>query len=75
MGEPTRESDYIVTVCSECLTAACWHDEFPCSKSRGANTVNLRASELRRLNREHPDNYSRAKLLKVCGTVKEHGHG
>lgn len=61
--------DYIVTVCSECLRASCWHWEFPCDKGQTAVTVMRRASQLRELNREHPDNYSPEKLMKVCGGV------
>lgn len=29
----------------------------------------MRASQLRRWNKEHPDNYSLAKLMNVCGAV------
>lgn len=62
--------DYFVTVCSECLRASCWHGEDLCDKSRNAGTVDRLASALDALHHEHPDHYSIAKLLKVCGTVR-----
>ena len=64
-------ADYYVTVCAECLTASCWHGEFMCQRSRDADVKTVRASELDAANHEHPGNYSRTKLLRVCGTVKE----
>lgn len=64
-------TDYLVTVCASCLTASCWHGEFMCGNSRTANVIDKRASELRELGREHSSNYSRKKLLKVCGEVRE----
>jgi hypothetical protein len=64
-------SDYIVTVCAECLMACCWHGELMCWESRGARTKDVRASELLKLGAEHPSNFSRAKLLKVCGSVQD----
>ena len=65
--------DYYVQVCSECLTAACWHGEHMCSSSDRASTVILRASELRKLKREHPSNYSQKKVLEVCNCVQYTG--
>jgi hypothetical protein len=61
--------DYLVTVCASCLTASCWHMEFPCEKARSADIVERKASDLRALGREHPGNYSPEKLVKVCGGV------
>lgn len=63
--------DYIVTVCDACLTASCWHYEFMCQRSQNAGTKEVRASELRALDKEHPDNFSREKLLRVEGRVRE----
>jgi len=65
------ERDYYVTVCNSCLTASCWHGEFYCQRAKTAGTVEKLASELRALDAEHPDNYSRAKLLEVAGHVRE----
>lgn len=63
-------TDYLVTVCSACRCASCWHGEFMCDASRTAGTVNALASGLRAEDREHPDNYSIAKLHEVCGSVR-----
>ena len=62
-------ADYYVTVCSHCLCASCWHGECGCQKYRTAGTVQRKASELDKLNREHPDNYSRQKIAEVCGAI------
>lgn len=64
------KTDYLVTVCSACRCASCWHGEFMCDASRTAGTVNVRASVLRAEAREHPDNFSTAKLQWVCGAVR-----
>jgi len=61
--------DYVVTVCAACLCASCWHGESMCDASRSADTVTRLASELDALGYEHADNYSRAKLIDVCGEV------
>ncbi len=63
--------DYWVTVCDRCFMAVCWHGVFSCQESQFAGTTRKRASELRQLNLEHPGNYSRSELLKVCGQVDE----
>lgn len=62
--------DYLVTVCSKCRTASCWHGEFMCEQSRDAGTVDVLASVLRSEEREHPDNYSIAKLTAVSGAMR-----
>lgn len=64
-------NDYLVTVCARCLRASCWHDEFPCDAARGAGTVDLRASDLRRAALEHQSHFSRKTLLLICGQVRE----
>jgi hypothetical protein len=56
-----------VTVCDACLTASCWHGEHLCQKSRSAGLTKRTVAELDALGREHPDNYSEAKLRQVYG--------
>ena len=63
-------SDYLVTVCSACRCASCWHGEFMCERSRDASTVEVRASELRGEDREHPSNFAPERLREVCGDVR-----
>jgi hypothetical protein len=63
--------DYWVTVCSACRTAACWHGEFLCGRARTADTVDERASVLMNEDREHRGHFTRARLLDVCGSVRE----
>ena len=63
-------SDYYVTVCDRCRCASCWHGEFMCEVSRDAGTIEVRASTLLKEDREHPDNFSIAKLTEVCGSVR-----
>lgn len=68
MGE---ERDYLVTVCSACRRASCWHDSFPCANATTASTVDVLASKLREEDREHPSHFSRERLIAVCGQVKD----
>lgn len=42
-----------------------------CQAAQGAGTKEMLATELAKLDREHPSNYSREKLLDVCGVVQE----
>jgi hypothetical protein len=63
----TEPIDYDVTVCDLCLTASCWHGEVMCQYSAFARTTTRKASELRKLNFEHADNYSPKKLREVTG--------
>lgn len=63
--------DYYVDVCAECLTASCWHGTFMCERSRNADVVKRRASDLVALDLEHPSYFSRENLLRVCGAVRE----
>lgn len=62
--------DYYVTVCSVCCCASCWHGEYMCKDTRGAETIEALASALHQEAREHPDNFSIAKLTEVCGAVR-----
>lgn len=66
-GQPEVGADWWVTVCGRCLTAICWHGEMMCDESINAGTIEKRASELRALNREHPENFSPAKLWHMTG--------
>lgn len=63
----TDPNTRMVTVCSECLKASCWHGEFLCERSRAANIVRRTVGQLRDLNREHPEQYSVRKVRHVCG--------
>jgi len=66
-----RELGRDVTVCAECLRASCWHGEFMCERSRDANVRTLTVRQLRSLNLEHPDNYSRERVAEVHGSEPE----
>ncbi len=63
--------DYYVTVCDACSTASCWHGEFMCQRAKTSGTRQTTASRLSELQLEHSSNYSREKLLDVCGRVEE----
>ena len=65
-----RTPDYWVTVCSACRCASCWHGEFMCESSRTASTIEVRASELRGEDLEHPSNFAVGKIREVCGSVR-----
>lgn len=62
-----KAGDHLVTVCSECLKATCWHGSFMCERARFASTVERKRSTLDALGLEHPDNYSARRLTMVCG--------
>lgn len=62
-----RADDWRVTVCDACLTASCWHGEFYCERYRSAGTTTRWASELRELDREHPDHFSREHIGLTTG--------
>lgn len=51
-----------VTVCAACLRASCWHGVFLCDQSQTASTIRVSRTMLNKLGREHPDNYSDARL-------------
>lgn len=59
------EAGRLVTVCDQCLTAACWHGEFRCERSTTAGTTKLTVAQLRALRREHPDHYSEEKIARI----------
>ena len=48
------KDDELITVCAECLTAACWHGEFMCEKAETADLTQKSVKELKELNLEHP---------------------
>ena len=48
------EEDRMITVCSACLRASCWHGAFYCEEYQTAGTVEKTVRELRALNREAP---------------------
>lgn len=48
-----EDDNLYVTVCANCLTAACWHGEFMCDEAYTSGTVSRTIKELRELNREH----------------------
>ena len=56
-----------VLVCDKCLRACCWYGEFMCDDAQGAGTGILTTRQLRRLNLEHPDYWSRKKFAEVYG--------
>jgi len=62
---PLKDDD-IITVCSECLQASCWHGEFMCDEARDAGITQKTVRELKELNLEHPDNW--VKQARVHGT-------
>ena len=64
LGEDPKR---MVTVCAECLTAACWHGEFYCQRYKEADVVELPRFVLAKIRLEHPDNFSDAKLYEVTG--------
>lgn len=64
----------LIEVCSECLTASCWHGEFMCLDSKKAGTVLKTVSDLRRFNQEHSDNWSDGKLDKIYGEPAPNGY-
>lgn len=60
-------SERRIMVCDHCLRASCWHGDEYCQNYRHAGVVMRSESELRSLEREHPDNYSRERLREVYG--------
>lgn len=56
MSDPTNP-ERTITVCSACLTAACWHGRFYCESYRVAGAVEKTEAELQALAYEHPSNW------------------
>lgn len=61
--------DKRIMVCSSCMTASCWYGEFMCLDSREVGTLVVTVRELKQLGREHPDNWTDAKLKAIYGTA------
>ena len=59
--------------CEGSRRASCWHGTFMCEGSHTAGTVKKTAAELRKLNVEHADYYSRREVERVCGGTDYHG--
>lgn len=53
MSDQQREAN-LVTVCSNCLRAACWQGAYMCDEYVLSGTVNKTVGELSRLKLEHP---------------------
>jgi hypothetical protein len=66
---PNPRGDYYVTVCDKCLKASCWHGIFFCQDYQTAGTQEVLASELRKLDVEHPYYFSKKEILRVCGML------
>lgn len=49
------DDKHMVTVCSACLTAACWQGEFYCDEAWSAGTVEKSVKELKAIGRENPE--------------------
>lgn len=45
----------LIQVCDHCLCASCWQGVFFCSNYKEAGTRYMEVTELRLLDREHPD--------------------
>jgi len=69
-----EDRDYQVTVCDKCLKAVCWHGEMMCFDSGGAGTIDLPASKLDELGKEHPSYYTKKRLLKITGDSERYGN-
>ena len=59
-----------VMVCDKCLKASCWHGEWRCDASLSAGLRILTVADLKKLGREHPDNWSDEKMIEVYGDAK-----
>jgi hypothetical protein len=57
----------LIAVCDKCLKASCWHGIFLCDDSRGAGLLWKTSAQLRQINAEHSDYFSRAHVEKHTG--------
>lgn len=65
----------LVTVCSNCLTAQCWHagpTDLMCEGAGHASLVEKTVEELDRLNLEHPSYYALERVERICGKDHEY---
>lgn len=67
--ELDQNPDQVVVVCSACGTASCWHGDFYCDESRGADIEKTTRGVLDTKGLEHPSHYSDEKLFKIYGTL------
>lgn len=65
-----KNLERLITVCSECFRASCWHGDFFCEGYRNAGTVKKSESALRALAVEHPSYYAKARIEKICGSTE-----
>jgi len=66
--------DKLVQVCSSCLKATCWYNEFMCDESRDAGVVLKTVKELRGLGYEHEDYWSDKYMAKIYGESAPFGY-
>lgn len=69
-ARPGRSRERLITVCSECFRASCWHGDFFCDAYRTAGLVKKGERELERLAVEHPSYYAQARIEKICGSTE-----
>ena len=58
-----------VLVCDACLTACCWHGVFMCDDAKFAGLKVLTVADLRKLKREHEDNWSDETMIRIYGNA------
>jgi len=54
-----NEETTMVTVCDKCLCASCWQGIFMCDEAKFAGTVQKSVAELRKLDLEHEDYFTK----------------
>lgn len=64
----------IVSVCSNCLTAACMYGEFMCNSAKTAADVKMPIYELRKKGLENEEYWSDAKMLEIYGEPAPFGY-
>ena len=65
--DPPTTNGRMITVCSNCLRASCWHGNFMCDDAKNAGTVEKSEYDLADLNLEHHSHYSEERIKEVCG--------
>ena len=48
-----KEDDELITVCSKCFRACCWHGYFMCDEAYSAGIIEMEKSKLIKMNLEH----------------------
>ena len=69
-----NDQDRLITVCSACLRATCWHAEMHCGRHREAGVVTRTVGELQQINAEHPSRYSVEKVREVTRQEPRYRH-